>query len=40
MPGTGLVAEFGNYNDQPLPEVSSLGWKYANFHVEIVQPNN
>ena len=39
VPGTGLVAEFGNYNNQALPEVSSLGWKFANFHVEIVQPN-
>ena len=39
VPGTGLVAEFGNYNDQELPEVSSLGWRFANFHVEIVQPN-
>ena len=36
IPGTGLVAEFGNYNNQGLPEVSSLGWKFANFHVEIV----
>jgi hypothetical protein len=35
VPGTGLVAEFGNYNNQELPEVSSLGWKFANFHVEI-----
>lgn len=40
VPGTGLVAEFGNYNNQELPEVSSLGWKFANFHVEIVQPPN
>jgi hypothetical protein len=40
VPGTGLVAEFGNYNNQFLPEVSSLGWKYANFHVEIVRPNS
>ena len=40
VPVTGLVAELGNYNDQPLPEVSSLGWKYSNFHVEIVRPNN
>ena len=39
VPGTGLVAEFGNYNNQALPEVSSLGWKYANLHVEIVQPD-
>ncbi len=37
VPGTGLVAEFGNYNNQALPEVSSLGWKFANFHVEISQ---
>jgi hypothetical protein len=29
------VAEFGNYNNQALPEVSSLGWSFANFHVEI-----
>lgn len=35
VPGTGLVAEFGNYNNQELPEVSSLGWRFANFHVEI-----
>jgi len=35
VPTTGLVAEFGNYNNQGLPEVSSLGWKFANFHVEI-----
>jgi hypothetical protein len=40
VPWAGLVAEFGNYDDQPLPEVSSLGWKYANFHVEIVKPSN
>jgi hypothetical protein len=39
IPGTGLVTEFGNYNNQGLPEVSSLGWKYANLHVEIVKPN-
>jgi hypothetical protein len=40
VPWSGLMAELGNYNDQPLPEVSSLGWKYSNFHVEIVRPNN
>ncbi|HEY4562336.1 MAG TPA: hypothetical protein VIJ36_05110 [Thermoanaerobaculia bacterium] len=40
VPVTGLVAEFGNYNNQPLPEVSSLGWKLANLHVEIVRPNS
>jgi hypothetical protein len=40
VPVTGLVAEFGNYNNQFLPEVSSLGWKFANFHVEIVRPNS
>jgi hypothetical protein len=38
VPGTGLVAEFGNYNNQELPEVSSLGWRFANFHVEITPP--
>ncbi|HEY0511166.1 MAG TPA: hypothetical protein VGH73_04640 [Thermoanaerobaculia bacterium] len=36
IPGTGLVAEFGNYNNQGLPEVASLGWKFANLHVEIL----
>lgn len=40
VPVTGLVAEFGNNNNQFLPEVSSLGWKFANFHVEIVRPSN
>jgi hypothetical protein len=40
VPVTGLVAEFGNNNNQFLPEVSSLGWKFANFHVEIVRPNS
>ncbi|HET9209845.1 MAG TPA: hypothetical protein VFR03_05575 [Thermoanaerobaculia bacterium] len=40
VPAAGLVAEFGNYNNQFLPEVSSLGWKYSNFHVEIVRANN
>ncbi len=39
VPGTGLVAEFGNNNNQFLPEVSSLGWKFANFHVEITKSN-
>jgi hypothetical protein len=39
VPGTGLVAEFGNNNNQFLPEVSSLGWKYGNFHVEITKAN-
>jgi hypothetical protein len=39
VPGTGLVAEFGNNNNQFLPEVSSLGWKYGNFHVEITKSN-
>jgi hypothetical protein len=36
VPGTGLVAEFGNYNNQALPEVSSLGWSFSNLHVEIL----
>ena len=39
VPGSGLVAEIGNYNNQALPEVSSLGWKFSNLHVEIVKPN-
>jgi hypothetical protein len=39
VPGSGLVAEFGNYNNQALPEVASLGWRFSNLHVEIVKPN-
>ena len=35
VPGSGLVAEFGNYNNQELPEVSSLGWRFMNFRVEM-----
>lgn len=35
VPASGLVAEFGNYNNQELPEVSSLGWTFSNFRVEI-----
>lgn len=31
----GLVADFGHFNNQHLPEVSSIGWKFANFKVEI-----
>jgi hypothetical protein len=38
VPAGGLVAEFGNYNNQELPEVSSLGWKFLNFRVEMA-PN-
>jgi len=38
VPASGLVAEFGNYNNQELPEVSSLGWKFMNFRVEMA-PN-
>jgi hypothetical protein len=36
VPASGLVAEFGNYNNQALPEVSSLGWRFLNFRVEMV----
>lgn len=32
---SGLVAEFGNFNNQELPEVSSLGWKFSNFRVRM-----
>ncbi len=32
---TGLFADFGHFNNQHLPEVSSIGWKFANFTVEI-----
>lgn len=31
----GLFADFGHYNNQHLPEVSSLGWKYSDFKIEI-----
>lgn len=34
---TGLVADFGHNNNQHLPEVSSIGWKYANFTVELFE---
>ena len=33
---SGLVAEFGNYNNQHLPEVSSIGWKFSNFRVRMI----
>jgi hypothetical protein len=36
VPGTGLVAEFGNYNNQELPEVSSLGWSFSDLRIEIL----
>ncbi len=37
IPTTGLVAEFGNYDWQALPEVGSIGWSFANFRV-VIQP--
>lgn len=37
VPAAGLVAEFGNYNNQGLPEVSSLAFAYENFRVEMVE---
>lgn len=37
VPATGLVAEFGNYNNQGLPEVSSLAFAYENFRAEIIE---
>ncbi|HEV2853588.1 MAG TPA: hypothetical protein VHC97_12360 [Thermoanaerobaculia bacterium] len=36
VPASGLIAEFGNYNNQALPEVSSLGWRFLNFRAEMV----
>jgi hypothetical protein len=33
---SGLVAEFGNFNNQHLPEVSSIGWKYMNFKATMI----
>lgn len=37
VPATGLVAEFGNYDNQGLPEVSSLAFAYENFRVEMTE---
>jgi hypothetical protein len=37
VPASGLVAEFGNYNNQGLPEVSSLAFAYENFRVEMIE---
>ena len=37
VPVAGLVAEFGNYNNQGLPEVSSLAFAYENFRVEMIE---
>jgi hypothetical protein len=37
VPVSGLVAEFGNYNNQGLPEVSSLAFAYENFRVEMIE---
>jgi hypothetical protein len=37
IPASGLVAEFGNNNNQFLPEVSSLAFAYENFRAEIVE---
>jgi hypothetical protein len=31
----GLFAHFGHLNNQELPEVSSIGWKFADFKIEI-----
>lgn len=36
IPATGLVAEFGNYDNQALPEVSSLAFAFENFRVEMI----
>ncbi|HEV2846611.1 MAG TPA: hypothetical protein VG477_17285, partial [Thermoanaerobaculia bacterium] len=32
----GLLAEFGHNNNQHLPEVSSIGWKFLNFRLELM----
>ncbi len=37
IPASGLVAEFGNNNNQFLPEVASLAFAYENFRAEIVE---
>ena len=37
VPASGLVAEFGNYNNQGLPEVSSLAFAYENFRAEVIE---
>ncbi len=36
VPASGLVAEFGNYDNQHLPEVSSLAWKFLNFKATMI----
>jgi hypothetical protein len=32
---TGLLAEFGHFNNQHLPEVASLGWKFSDLRVDV-----
>lgn len=37
IPATGLVTELGHYSFQKGPEVSTLGWRYSNLRVEMIQ---
>ena len=37
VPATGLVTEFGHYSFQKGPEVATLGWRYSNLRVEMIQ---
>ncbi|MEA2604333.1 MAG: hypothetical protein QOF89_5325 [Acidobacteriota bacterium] len=37
IPATGLVTEFGHYSFQLGPEVATLGWRYSNLRVEMIQ---
>lgn len=36
IPVSGLLAEFGHLNNQHLPEVASLGWKFSNYRCEMI----
>src|SRR5581483_4255822 len=36
VPTTGLVAEFGDYADEPGPAVPAYGWSYYDLRVEMV----
>jgi hypothetical protein len=37
IPATGLVTELGHYSFQKGPEVATLGWRYSNLRVEMIQ---
>jgi hypothetical protein len=37
IPASGLVTELGHYSFQEGPEVATLGWRYSNLRVEMIQ---